>query len=197
MKALQDCGGAGPRVTVARATPVAPLPPKAQGLGEALLQAGGMPMAPGVMGVPTAFGGQPLAADWQPEVPMLLAPRGDAWPRGPEVLPGGAALAVLFPLASPPPSALQPQALAAGGPGGSGAPERDQPRLGRRQLQSAGLSTLPSRVVEACCRCVDFKRTDDLIRVVDQARFPSTVRLDTCCEAEGPPGGQKHRGQEW
>ena len=136
VKALQYFCVAWPRVTVALATPVEPLQQNPHGLVEDRFQAGGIPVDPIVIVVPTESGVQPLEEYWPPEVPMLFAPRGEAFQRGPEFLAGGAALEVILPLAILALSALKPPKLEAGSPGGSGATERDHPRLGRRPLQS-------------------------------------------------------------
>ena len=89
-----------------------------------------------VMVIPTEFGVQPLEEHWQPEVAILLAPRGEALQRGAEFLAGRAALEVILPLAVLAPSKLNPQKLEAGFPCESVPTERDDPCLGARQFQS-------------------------------------------------------------
>jgi hypothetical protein len=101
-----------------------------------------------------------------------------------------------FPLALLPPSARKPPQLEAGSPGSAVATARAQPRLGRRPRQSDLLSPVPQHVVEAFCLCWSVDRADDLIRVADEARLPSTGLLDPCFHPEGQHGGQNHRGQE-
>jgi hypothetical protein len=141
---------------------------------------------------PPACGAQPLAASWPPQVPRLLAPRGEAFQRGPAWRAGGAALEVRFPLALRPPSARKPPQRDAGAPGSAVATARAQPRLGRRPRQADLLSPVPQHVVEAFCLCWSVDRADDLIRVADEARLPSTGLLDPCFHPEGQHGGQNH-----
>jgi hypothetical protein len=155
-----------------------------------------MPVDPVVMVVPPECGVPPLAEDWQPEVPRRCAPRGAAVPSGPEFRAGGAVLEGILPLAILPPSDLTPPNLAAGSPGGSVATARDPPRLGRRQLPSAVLEPLPQHVGEAVCRCLSVNRAAALIRVADEARVPSPVRLDPLVNPALHHVVQTHRGQE-
>jgi hypothetical protein len=94
---------------VAVATPIAPLQHKPYGCVEELFQAGGVPMDSGVMVIPTECGVAPREPYWPPEVAVRLTPRGEARARGPELLPGGPAFAVIAPLAILAPPNLAPQ----------------------------------------------------------------------------------------
>jgi hypothetical protein len=98
------------------ATPIEPLQQNPYGFVEELFQAGDVPVDSVVVVISTEFGVQPLEEHWQPEVAILLAPRGEALESSAEFLAGRAALEVLCPLAILAPSKLKPQKLEAGFP---------------------------------------------------------------------------------
>ena len=115
-QALQYCGVAWPGVTVPLATPIEPLQHNPYGCVEELWQAGGVSMDSVVVGIPTEFSVEPLAQYGQPEVAILLTPRGEALERGAAFLPCGPAFEVLLPLAILSPPQLDPQKLEPGLP---------------------------------------------------------------------------------
>jgi hypothetical protein len=112
------------------ATPIEPLQQKPYGVVEELFQAGGVPMDPVVIVIPTEFGVEPLEQYWQPEVAVLLTPRGEALERGPQFLPCGPAFEVISPLAILSPPTLEPQTLEARFSCLSVPTARDDPCLG-------------------------------------------------------------------
>jgi hypothetical protein len=112
------------------ATPIEPLQQKPYGVVEELFQAGGVPMDSVVIVIPTEFGVEPLEQYWQPEVAVLLTPRGEALERGPQFLPCGPAFEVISPLAILSPPTLEPQTLEARFSCLSVPTARDDPCLG-------------------------------------------------------------------
>jgi hypothetical protein len=139
---------------------------------------------------------QPLEEPWQPEVAMLLAPRGAALQGPAECLAGGAALEVIFPLAGLAPSQRKPEQLAADFSCVSVPTERDAPCLGVRQFPSALPSPLPQLIVAAFRLCVVFERAHDIVRISDQTRFASTGPCDHLCTPPLEPVVQEHLGKD-
>ena len=115
---------------MAVATPIEPLQQTPYGVVAERFQAGGVPMDSVVMGIPTEFGVEPLEQYGQPEVAVLLTPRGEALERGPELLPCGPAVEVISPLALLSPPKLDPQQLEARFACPSAPTARDEPCLG-------------------------------------------------------------------
>ncbi len=126
---------------------------------------------------------------------VRLAPRGEALQSTAEFLAGRAALEVLFPLAILAPAKRKPEKLEAGFPCVSVPTERDEPRLGRRQLQAELLSPLPQHIVEAFCLCLVFERTYQVVRIPHETRFASTVPFDHFCTPHIEPIVQEHIGE--
>jgi hypothetical protein len=185
---------AWPRVTVALATPVEPLPQHPSGAGEERFQAGGVPVDSGGVGRPTKVRVQPLAEHWHPEVASLLAPRGAALPRGAAVRAGRAALAGSWPLAVLAPANLQPQNRDAGCPGESGPTARDEPGLGARPFPSERRSPWPQPVVDGFRLGVVCERAPASVCVSPQTRVASTVPFDHVCNPHIKHVVQAHLG---
>jgi hypothetical protein len=120
-----------PGITVALATPIEPLQHNPYGFVEELLQAGGVPMDSVVVVIPAEFSVEPLEQYCQPEVAVLLTPRGEALERGPEFLPCGPAFEVILPLAILAPPTLEPQTLEPGLPCEAVPTAWNDPWLGR------------------------------------------------------------------
>jgi hypothetical protein len=182
---------------VALATPVEPLQQHPYGAVEELFQAGGVPVDSVVVVIPTEFRVQPLEEPWQPEVAILLAPRGEALHRGAEFLAGRAAREVILPLAVLASSQLKPQNLEAGFPGESVPTDRDDPCLGARPFQSELLSPLPKPFVEAFRIGLVFECAHEIVCVSNQTRVASTVPFDHFFTPHIKHVVQEHMGEYW
>ena len=180
---------------MALATPVEPLEQHPHGTVEELFQAGSVPVHSVVIVVPAEFGVQPLEEHWQPEVAVLLAPRGEALQGVAEFLPCGPAFEVIFPLAVLAPPKLEPQKLEAGFACESVPTERDDPCLGVRQFQSELPSPLPQHIVEALRICLVFERAHAIVRISDQTRFASTAPFNHFCKPYIEHVVQEHIGK--